>query len=172
LDASAQEDHFIREAISLAKSAGIIELIYSDSPFVIEHLRLGQVRQFLPADTLAAVGHRQFLTRDLQQRVVSAFAAELEKFAYVMTCDMLRLHFAKMVRELGLPAACAALPRENVSGPESPALRADVRRALMDVNGAGFTCYDHVRRREAAMLADWALARFEADVNVGETISV
>ncbi len=148
-------DDFVLEASRLAKTASVIEFIYLDSPFIIEHLRLGQLRQFLPEATLAAIGHRQFLTRALRQAVVEDFLREMEKFTYVLTTGMLALSYPFMVAQLGLPAICAALPNENRSPPviaTDDAGDADIRRALIDVNAAEFCAYEAIRAREVAWL--------------------
>ena len=148
-------DDFVLEASRLAKTASVIEFIYLDSPFIIEHLRLGQLRQFLPEATLAAIGHRQFLTRALRQAVVEDFLREMEKFTYVLTTGMLALSFPLMATQLGLPAICAALPNENRSQPviaTDDADDADIRRALIDVNAGEFCAYETIRAREAAWL--------------------
>jgi hypothetical protein len=154
LDDGELTDPFIREASRLAKTATPIEFVYSDSPFVIEHLRLGQVRQFLPAATLAAIGHRQFLSRALRQTAVAEFIEEMCRFAYVLTVECLWLSFPVMAREIGLPECVSALEWKNHSEPADGVDLADVRRALVDVNAAGFECYAYAQRREQAWLAE------------------
>jgi hypothetical protein len=150
-------DPFVNEAVEMAQNTGVIEFIYSNSPFVIEHLRLGQLRQFMTDATLAEVAHRQFLTRALQGRIVAEFVAEIGRFDYVMTCDYLALHFAKMDYELRLGGVVNALRNDNASVPCVQVSTSDVRRALIDVNGPEFTCYDYVRAREAQILSRYAL---------------
>jgi len=154
LDDSELTDPFIREASHLAKTASAIEFVYSDSPFVIEHLRLGQVRQFLPAATLAAIGHRQFLSRALRQTAVDEFIEEICRFSYVLTVECLWLSFPVMARDIGLPESVFALEWKNRSEPADGVDLADLRRALVDVNAAGFECYAYAQRREQAWLAE------------------
>jgi hypothetical protein len=149
LEEAASDNPFVREAIRLAKGQSCIEFVYSDSPFVIEHVRLGQVRQFLSDEVLAAVGHRQFLSREIRARAVAEFVAETDAFDFVLTVEGMALSFPLMLRELGLGAA-GALARRNVSGMGDAVEMGDLRRALVDVSGAEFDCYEHVRRREMA----------------------
>ena len=155
LTVGPEQDDFTREAIGLAQGSGVIEFIYSDSPFIIEHLRLGQLRQFMTSGTLAKVAHRQFLTRALQDQVIEEFLGEATRFGYVMTTDYLPLHMRKMARDLALTDLPMKLPHDNASIEAGPVSLSDVRRALVDVSGAEFTCYDHVRRAEARILVDW-----------------
>jgi hypothetical protein len=152
LDESGIDDPFILEASQLAKNVSPVEFIYSESPFVIEHLRLGQMRQFLPDDRLAEIGHRLHLTRAVQQAAVDDFCSEIRGFAYVLTVECLDLSFPLMIRALGLPHSTMALGRENVSAPVDGVNTADLRRALMDVSAVEFDCYAYVRRREQAWL--------------------
>ena len=152
LDETKLNDPFVREASRLAKTVSPIEFVYSDSPFLIEHLRLGQLRQFLPESTLAAVGHRQFLSRELRRRAVDDFKAAIEGFDYVLTVECLNLSFALMAHEVGLPGIVSALGRENVSTPCEEVDTADLRRALVDVNAAEFECYAAVQHREQSWL--------------------
>jgi hypothetical protein len=152
LDVSHINDDFMREACRVAASASAIDFVYSDSPFVIEHLRLGQVRQFLSAETLARIAHRQFLTRALRQQAVREFISEMQSFRYVLTCEALSLSFPLMMTCLGLPPPCAALGHDNASERTADIDPADVRRALVDVNAAEFECYEYVRAREQAWL--------------------
>jgi hypothetical protein len=145
-------DPFMLEASHLAKTASIVEFIYSDSPFLIEHLRLGQVRQFLPDDMLKQIAHRQFLSRELRHCAVEAFTQQMARFDYSLTTEALALSFPLMAAQLGLPESCLKLERDNESEPAADIDPADIRRALIDVNAAEFTCYDNVRRRETAWL--------------------
>ena len=154
LDVSDITDPFALEACELARTASPVEFIYADSPFVIEHLRCGQLRQFLPEDLLATIGHRQFLSRRMRGDVVAAALEELRGFTAVLTCDMLFLGWPLFVRQLGLPQSCARLPHLNVAPPGEPPDLADVRRALIDVNAAEFCCYHAIRQREQRWLAE------------------
>ncbi len=161
LDANIEQDPFVREAISLSQNQGVIEFIYSDSPFVIEHLRLGQVRQFVTGETLAEMGHRQFLSRRLQQKIFEEFVEEVNRFQYFMTTELLELHFYKMLHELQIPHAADVLAHENRSESDDLVNTFDVRRALIDVGGLEFTCYDYVRKREAESLVHWGRRFFK-----------
>jgi hypothetical protein len=154
LNDSELTDPFVLEASRLAKTASPIEFVYSDSPFVIEHLRLGEVRQFLPEATLAAIGHRQFLSRDLRRTAVEDFIKELRRFSYVLTVESLPLSFPLMARDIGLPESVLALEWKNRSEPADGVDTADLRRAMVDVNAAGFECYAHAQRRERAWLTE------------------
>jgi hypothetical protein len=156
LTAKPDQDDFTREAVELAQGSDVIEFIYSNSPFIIEHLRVGQLRQFLTSATLAKVAHRQFLTRALQDQVVEEFLGETTRFSYVMTTDYLPLHMRKMADDLVLMDLPMILPHDNASIAAGPVSLSDVRRALVDVSGAEFTCYDHVRRMEAGILVQWS----------------
>ena len=153
IDHSDISDPFVLEASHLAKTASLIENVYSESPFVIEHIRLGQVRQFLPAETLAAIGHRTFLTRDLRKQVLQDFIVATDQLDYVMTVESLSLSFALMIRELGLPDRLRILTHENISEMSDSTASSDLRRAVTDVNALEFECYEHVRLREQAWLA-------------------
>ena len=157
LEEAASDNPFVREAIRLAKGQSCIEFVYSDSPFVIEHVRLGQVRQFLSDEVLAAVGHRQFLSREIRARAVAEFVAETDAFDFVLTVEGMALSFPLMLRALGLHGA-GPLARRNASVPGDVVEMGDVRRALVDVNGAEFDCYEHVRRRET----DWVAGQLAA----------
>ena len=152
LDANQMADPYMQEAVHLAKTQSAVEFIYSDSPFVIEHVRLGQVRQFLRAATLQQIGHRQSLTRELRRRAIDDFLSAMEGFDFVLTREALALSFPLMVAQLGLPARCGLLPQENVSSRTDEFDPADVRRAVIDVNCGEFECYDHARAREMAWL--------------------
>jgi hypothetical protein len=147
-------DRFVLEASRLAKTASVIEFIYSDSPFIIEHLRLGQMRQFLTQETLRHIAHRQFLTRALRRIAADEFMREMARFDFVLTCDCLALTFPLMTAQLGLPVSCRLIGRDNASAASDDVDPADIRRALIDVNAAEFTCYDFVRRRQN----DWIVA--------------
>jgi hypothetical protein len=152
LDDSNVQDEFAREACQLAKAASPIEFVYSDSPFVIEQVRLGQVRQFLTPDTLKAIAHRQFLSRTLRRQAVHEFVAEIANFDYVMTSECVALSYPVMAARLGLPAASRQLGRDNFCTSSADVDLADLRRALIDVNAAEFDCYEHARQRELAFL--------------------
>ena len=152
LDPTAIADPFIREAAEIARSAQAVEFIYSDSPFIIEHVRLGQVRQFLSAATLAVVAHRQFLTRALQRQAVQEFMTQVAQCRFVLTCESLALSFPLMATQLGLAPSCRGVSHDNASHPAANADTADVRRALVDVSAVDFECYEHVRQREMAWL--------------------
>ena len=165
LDTSHITDEYVLEAGLLAKSGTAVEFVYSDSPFVIEHIRLGQLRQFLPAETLASIAHRQFLTRELRQRAAREFMAEIDGFDFVLTCENLALSFPLMASLIGLPRSSWRLPRDNVSVSAGLVDDADVRRALIDVSGAEFSCYEYVRRREQIWLAKELLPDFSAALN-------
>jgi len=146
------DDPYVAEAIRLAQSRSPLELIYSESPFVLEHLRLGQVRQFLPGPTLHAIGHRQFVTGEMKRQALADFIAEIDRFDVVLTCEMLRVSLAPAHAALGLPPPAAPLPRVNISPGTDAVDRLEVRRAMMDVSDAEFACYEHARRREIALL--------------------
>jgi hypothetical protein len=152
LDESQIKDPFIQEAASLSKRGSAVDLVYSDSPFVVEHLRLGQVRQFLSEPLLRQIGHRQFLTRAMREDAVAEFIRLMETFDYVLTAEWLDLSFPLMIGEIGLPAPVGKLGRFNVSRPDSDADLTDLRRALIDVNSAGFACYAYAQKRERAWL--------------------
>jgi hypothetical protein len=152
LEADKIGDHFMREAVQLARRGSVMEFIYSDSPFIVEHIRLGQIRQFLPDELLAEIGHRQFLSRGLRDAAIAAFSQEMTRFALVLTHGMLGLSFAAARRALGLGGHGGRLGLENISAMPVEADRGDVRRALVDVNGAEFTCYDMIAARERGWL--------------------
>jgi hypothetical protein len=154
LDAEQIADPYMREAVHLAKTQSAVEFIYSDSPFVIEHVRLGQVRQFLRDTTLDQIGHRQSLTRELRRHAIDEFLIAMNGFDFTLTREALALSFPLMVAQLGLPAHCGVLPRENVSCRPDDFDPVDVRRAVIDVNGGEFECYEYVRAREMAWLTD------------------
>jgi len=152
LDANQITDPYMQEAVHLAKTQAAVEFIYSESPFVIEHVRLGQVRQFLRAATLQQVGHRQSLTRELRRRAIDDFISAMDAFDFALTREALALSFPLMVAQLGLPARCGVLPLENVSALTDDFDPTDVRRAVIDVNSGEFECYEYVRAREMAWL--------------------
>lgn len=154
MDADATEDPYVADAIRHAQTGSAFDLIHSDSPFVVEHLRLGQMRQFLPTDLLHAIGHRPFLTRAMKRQALDACLAELERFDHVLTSEMLALSLPPVLRALGLDRRVGRVPRDNVSLPAPDPDVLDIRRAVMDVNDVEFACYDHVRQREIAALAD------------------
>ena len=153
IDVERVVDPFVLEAVQLCRLCSPIEFIYSDSPFVIEHLRLGQMRQFLSPKTLAKLSHRQFLTRALQSAALQEFVQELQRFEFVITCDALAIAFPLAADALGLPARCQALAHENASRETVGADRADVRRALVDVSGIEFEAYEYVRQRQWVWLS-------------------
>ncbi len=153
IDETHLNDDFMLEASRLAKSDSAIAFIYSDSPFIIEHIRLGQLRQFLTPETLMRIAHRQFLTRDLRRRAIDEFQQEMTRFDYVLTCESLALTFPLMTARLGLPMAGRALGRDNRSFACDNIEPDDIRRAVMDVNEAEFSCYEYARRRETAWMA-------------------
>lgn len=143
-------DEFMREASQLAKTCSAIEFIHSDSPFVIEHIRLGQMRQFLRPETLAAIGHRQTLTRSMRQAVLKEFIEQMDFIHITLTFEMLYISFPMILNYLKLPNCCN-LGNLNASARSADVDLvdlADVRRALVEVNGTEFAAYDHVRRRE------------------------
>ncbi len=86
---NTSDDPFIREAIDIAKNKGIIDFVYSNNPFLIEHLRAGQIRQFIGDRLLQELGHRRSITDDLEQRLWVDCAATLARFSYVITLDYL-----------------------------------------------------------------------------------
>jgi hypothetical protein len=155
------EDRFIAEAVELARTQSAVEFLYSDSPFVIEHLRLGQMRQFLSGPTLAGIGHRQFVSRAQRRTALAEFIGELERFEFVFTCEALSICFPLVAASLGLPANCRVLDRENATPPVDQVDRVDLRRALVDINAAEFEAYAYVQDRQWRFLSD--AVRFAAD---------
>ena len=153
LDPAPMGDGFMREAVELARGRPLMEFIYSDSPFLIEHLRLGQIRQFLPDALLAEISHRQFLSRALRDAAIEAALAELARFDLVLSHEWLGLSFGRAMRHLGVDLGGRGLALANVSEGTVDVDRCDVRRAMVDINGAEFICYDFVLRRERDWLA-------------------
>ena len=152
IDDSHITDDFMREASKLAKTGGALEFIHSDSPFIIEHVRLGQMRQFLSAETLEKIGHRLTLTRSIRHLALQEFIGQMACMQAVLTCEMLFLSFPLMLDYFGLPK-CSGLGQLNASKRPADVDLEDARRMLIEVNGTEFAAYDHVRRREQAWIA-------------------
>jgi len=146
-DLSQTDDPFAREVITLANEASAIEFFVSDLPMVVEHIRMGQLRQFLPEATLHAVGHRLTLPSELRTLATEQANAELQQFDYVLTSECLNLSFPLMARALGLPRSCARLNRENTS-PDSIRNYCTYRHVITDLAAEGFEIYARFRRRE------------------------
>lgn len=152
IDQSGIDDKYMLEAINLAKTTSIVEFVYSPSPFVIEHVRYGQLRQFLSRSTLEELAHRQFSSNALKSSIVNEFLTEIAKFDFVLTCELLRWSFPLMVRQLRLPKDSARLGHANSSLRPEYSNAQHVARAVMDVTDIEFECYDHVKRKEIEFL--------------------
>ncbi len=156
IDPAHVTDPFVRESVELARTVSPIEFVYADSPCVIEHVRLGQMRQFISPETGAMIAHRQFLTRGLRQAALDEFVAEMRRFDFVLTSESLALTFPLVAAALGLPESCHVLGRENAAPPVAAVDRTDLRRALIDVNSVEFEAYAYVQRMQWRFLEDRA----------------
>jgi hypothetical protein len=149
--ANWSDDPNIREAIDTAKNKGIIEFLHSNNPMLIEHLRGGQVRQFIDNNILDELGHRRTFTGAIEKRIAESFFQTMEGFAFVFTVDWLETSIACMGHELGLPID-ARLGRANVSCPQTEIDDMQVRRATWDISALDYLAYDYARERERDFL--------------------
>jgi hypothetical protein len=144
-------DPFMREAIDVARTCSFTDFVHSDSPFVVEHVRLAQVRQFLPQTLIDEIGHRQFLSRGMRRAVCDAFHDELSRFDAALTTGWLPRSLPTALRDLGLRARLD-LSLVNATEPYPDSDYGDALRVLVDVNCAEFACYRMVADRERATM--------------------
>jgi hypothetical protein len=158
------DDSYTREAIHNAKTRSIIEFLYSASPVVIEHVRFGQIRQFLSRETLADLAHRQFVSDSLKNKMVQEFKVEMDLFEACLTVEMLHWSFPLLIEEFGLNSEVARLPLLNLSAREESEEPERVLRAVVDVSDIEFICYEYVRRKEIDFLRKYLVNRGVNDI--------
>lgn len=149
------DDVHMREAINTAKSANIVDFIYSDCPFLIEHLQAGQIRQFLDQDVLNELGHRRKLTVDVEDRVWENFVTNLQAFQYVFVSEWLDLSIPYFAVQLGLRTFDRPLGRANVSRHEDGIDEMAVRRAVYDTSPLDCRAYDYALLRQRDFARSW-----------------
>lgn len=144
------EDEYMREAIEIARNHGIIEFVHADSPFLVELLRAGQLRQFIDDDLLKFVGHRREYTMSMERTIWRNFEKNMQRFKYVLTSDWLSTSIHLMCREVGLPSSDLTLPRANPSSIRSNTKidESQVYRASWDVSPLDWRAYEYACRRE------------------------
>jgi len=140
------------EATEIARTCGLVEFVRSEHPVIIEHLRSGQLRQFLASAVLNEIVHRPAISAELERRVWDDFVRNLDAFRYVFTVDWLDMSLAAMLRELDLPDDGTSLPRANASPREFEIDEMAVRRAVYEISPLDCRAYDLARERERRFL--------------------
>jgi Sulfotransferase family len=140
-------DHYHKDAVITAQKYDIINFIYSASPVIVEHIRLGQLRQFLSDATLSAVGHRQSLSNSLKDQIMEDFFSQMQKMAYITTVDFLELSFNKFLKEASVPLVVERFPFLNTSKRSKVSSLLDVHRAVADVNDVEILCYNLAQKQ-------------------------
>jgi hypothetical protein len=152
IDVTHIADPIVSEACEIARSSGIIDFIYSDNPFIIEHLRLGLIRQFLSEELLLDIGHRRYLARQTTNEALAEFKSRLDGIDYVMTCDYIDVSYFVMSSSIGLPSVRTKMRNDNASPKCDIGGIFDIRRAMLDVSPLDFHCYEMARKKERDIL--------------------
>jgi Sulfotransferase family len=151
---TSSTDEYVREAIDIAKNQGIIEFLHSSNPFIIEHLRAGQIRQFIDSDLLNLIGHRREFTVSMERAIWRNFETNILRIKYLLTSDWLDTSIHLVCRDIGLPRSHCNLARANQSQAR-PDVKIDVSavyRASWDVSPLDWRAYEFACQKEREFL--------------------
>ncbi len=150
----SSEDPVTRQAINLAHRRTLSEFVYSGNPCVIEHVVVGQIRQFLSPEALNGVGYGYHLTKDTENRIIAEFTSEMKRFR-LFTTEGLAISLPLFVHELGIPVGQIAPEienRKNITHEHGEYFYdeelLELRKAISDFSTVELECYELARRME------------------------